>query len=104
MAVVSFQKMLISETEIEKIKGEVSSKQFKTNKKNVAFWCLQYCWFFIGLTQLLLLLTTNSQLNQQNLFMPIGAFFVALANHIQWKRYKEQYVMSTLLKKYNEEN
>ena len=90
---------LLHPDEVETIIRHVRAEHFTTNRKNVPPWCMQ--WFF-GVSALIFivlwLLGRQWHINRPLIMAAICIGISALGN-IQWKRYKERWLLRQTLDK-----
>lgn len=95
-------KGLLSQRERDHILERIQKQRFSTSRKNVAPWCMQ--WIALAFAVLFLVFYfTNADFGwTKECFFGLAWLLVAILNHNQWERYKEQSILREKLDASNE--
>jgi hypothetical protein len=91
-------KELLTQPERDRVMDRIKKQKFSTNRKNVGAWCMQWvALVFSGLFFWQHFARAGEAQPTWHVFFAIAWLLVALLNHVQWERYKEQFILREMI-------
>jgi hypothetical protein len=90
-------KDLLSQNEREQVLARIRKQKFSKSRKNVAPWCMQWISLAFSVLWLAFYFAKAEFGWTRNLMIGLAWLAISLLNHIQWERYKEQWVLKEMM-------